>query len=63
MDDHAARGMAAIGATVAAGAGLAQRSFLRLFGIDPRDVTGAGAFGWRLFAVRTGYLSLQKMTS
>ena len=49
--------MAKIGATVAVGAGLAPHSFLRLFGIKPRDVTGAAAFGWRLFAVRTAYLS------
>ena len=28
-----------------------------MFGIAPREVTGAAAFGWRLFAVRTGYLS------
>ena len=50
--------MAAIGATVAGGAGLAPRSFLRMFGIDASEVTGAAAFGWRLFAVRTGYLSV-----
>ena len=57
MSDAAARGMAGIGATVAVGAGLAPRAFLRLFGIARRDVTGATAFGWRLFAVRTAYLS------
>jgi hypothetical protein len=49
--------MAAVGATVAAGTGLAPRQFLRLFGIDPSEVTGAAAFGRRLFAVRTAYLS------
>ena len=49
--------MALIGAAVASGAALAPRPFLRLFGIAPEEVTGAAAFGWRLFAVRTGYLS------
>lgn len=49
--------MAAIGGTVAVGSALSPRAFLRLFGIHPGDVTGAGAFGWRLFAVRTAYLS------
>ena len=53
--------MAGIGATVAVGAGVAPRSFLRLFGIAPRDVTGAAAFGWRLFGVRTAYLSALAM--
>jgi hypothetical protein len=55
--ETAARGMAGIGATVAAGSALAPRPFLRLFGIGPREVTGAAEFGWRLFAVRTAYLS------
>jgi hypothetical protein len=49
--------MAAIGATVAAGMAISPRTFLQLFGIDADEVTGAGALGWRLFAVRTGYLS------
>jgi len=61
VTDNATRGMAAIGAGVAAGAGLAPREFLRLFGIAPEEVTGAAAFGWRLFAVRTGYISLLAM--
>jgi hypothetical protein len=50
--------MAAIGAGAALGAGLAPRTFLRAFGIPAAEVTGAAAFGWRLFAVRTGYLSV-----
>lgn len=49
--------MAGIGATVALGAGLSPGRFLRLFGISSREVTGPAAFGWRLFAVRTAYLS------
>jgi hypothetical protein len=28
------------------------RTLLRLYGVDRRELTGAGAFGWRLFAVR-----------
>lgn len=57
MDDAAAKGMAGIGAGVAVASAVAPRTFLRLFGIAPREVTGAAAFGWRLFAVRTAYLS------
>src|SRR3712207_4342917 len=49
--------MALIGATVAAASAISPRTLLRLFGIEPREVTGAAAFGWRLFAVRTAYLS------
>ena len=53
----AARGMATIGAAVAAGTALSPRRFLRVFGIAPADVTGAAEFGWRLFAARTAYIS------
>jgi hypothetical protein len=53
--------MAAIAATVALGAGLAPAQFLRLFGVDSREVTGVATFGWRLFAVRIGYLSARAM--
>ncbi len=49
--------MAAIAGTVAAGAALSPRHLLRPFGVTPREVTGAAAFGWRLFAVRTAYLA------
>ncbi len=49
--------MAGIAGTVAAGAALSPRLFLRPFGVAPREVTGAAAFGWRLFAVRTAYLA------
>jgi len=61
MEDRAAQGMAAIGATVAASSALAPVQFLRAFGIDRREVTGAAVFGWRLFAVRTAYLSALAM--
>jgi hypothetical protein len=57
VTDLAGRGMAAIGCTVAAGSALSPQAFLRLFGIEPDQVTGAAALGWRLFAVRTGYIS------
>jgi hypothetical protein len=49
--------MAGIGGAVAVAAGASPRTFLRPFGIAPREVTGAAAFGWRLFAVRTAWLS------
>lgn len=49
--------MESIAALVAVGAGMAPRRFLRLFGVPGREVTGAAAFGWRLFAVRTAYLT------
>jgi hypothetical protein len=58
MGDLEARGMAAIGGTVALASAARPRAFLRMFGIAPREVTGAAAFGWRLFAVRTAYLSV-----
>jgi len=61
VDDRAAQGMGAIGATVALGAGLAPARFLRLFGIDSREVTGVATLGWRLFAVRIGYLSARAL--
>ena len=49
--------MAAIGTTVAVGSAVSPRAFLRPFGVPPHDVTGAAALGWRLFAVRTAYIS------
>lgn len=49
--------MAAIGATVSIASALAPRPFLRLFGVPPAEVTGAGVLGWRLFAARTAYIS------
>jgi hypothetical protein len=55
--DLAAKRMAAVGGGVAAVSALSPRTFLRVFGFGPQEVTGAAAFGWRLFAVRTAYLS------
>jgi hypothetical protein len=55
---RAALGMAAISGGAALGSALSPRTFLRLFGIAPDEVTGAAEFGWRLFAVRTGYLGV-----
>lgn len=49
--------MAAIGGGVAVASMISPRRFLRIFGIAPDEVTGAGAFGWRMFAVRNAYLS------
>ena len=58
MTDANTRGMAAIGGTVAVLTAISPRTFLRPFGIPPEQVTGAAAFGWRLFAVRTAYISV-----
>jgi len=49
--------MAAIGLGVGIGAALSPAALAGLYGIPPREMTGAGAFGWRLFGVRTVYLS------
>ena len=54
--EQAARAMAVLAGAVALGAATSPRRFLRPFGIAPQEVTGAAAFGWRLFAVRTAYL-------
>lgn len=48
--------MAAIAGGVATASALSPRAFLRLFGVDPDEVTGAAEVGWRLFSVRTAYL-------
>lgn len=57
MGERAARGMSSIGFAVALASAASPDNFLRVFGVPGRDVTGAAAFGWRLFAVRTAYLS------
>ena len=43
----AARAMAAIGGAVAAASAAAPQTFVRAFGIPPREVTGAATLGWR----------------
>ena len=48
--------MAAIAGGVAMASAVSPRTFLRIFGVPPEEVTGAAELGWRLFAVRTGYL-------
>ncbi len=50
--------MASIGLAVGGAAAASPETMLRLFGIDRREVTGAAAFGWRMFAVRTLVISL-----
>lgn len=61
MNEEAARCMATIGAVVSTGVAVSPRTFLRPFGIQAEEVTGAGALGWRLFAARTGYLSARAL--
>lgn len=41
-----------IGLIVGVGALLFPRLLLRAYGVDPRELTGAGLLGWRLFAIR-----------
>lgn len=50
--------MAVLAGAVSVASAASPRAFLRAFGIAPREVTGAAAFGWRLFAVRTAYLGV-----
>lgn len=55
--ERAARAMTGLGGAVSLAAAVSPRALLGGFGIAPREVTGTAAFGWRLFAVRTAYLS------
>lgn len=41
-----------IGLIIGVGALLFPRLLLRAYGVDPRELTGAGLLGWRLFAIR-----------
>lgn len=59
--DPRTRVVAGIALAVAAGSTLAPAPFLRLFGIAPDQVTGAAAFGWRLFAMRNVYVGVQAL--
>ena len=54
MSRSEALGRATAGLTLVMGIGsaLSPRLFLRGLGVNPREVTGAGAFGWRLLAMR-----------
>jgi hypothetical protein len=51
------RATGALALAVGASATASPRHMLRLFGIAPREVTGAAAFGWRLFGVRTAFVA------
>ncbi|MBA2504976.1 MAG: hypothetical protein H0V29_03415 [Thermoleophilaceae bacterium] len=33
------------------------RTLMRAYGLSPEELTGASGFAWRLFAVRTLYIS------
>ena len=57
-EHHGEPGMATIGGRRGDGSAVAPRTFLGLFGIPGDEVTGTAAFGWRLFAVRTGLISV-----
>ncbi|PTL58277.1 hypothetical protein [Paraconexibacter algicola] len=52
---------AAVALAVAAGVTFAPTPFLRLFGIDAAEVTGAARFGWRLFAVRNVWVAVRAL--
>lgn len=58
---NSTQGMAAVGLSVGLGAALSPESVARAYGIPRSEMTGAGAFGWRLFGVRTVYLSARVM--
>jgi hypothetical protein len=53
--------MAGIAGTVAIGSAFAPRSFLRLFGIAPDEVTGAARLGLGLFATRNAYIAVNAL--
>ncbi len=46
------RTTAGIGVAVGLGALVAPARLLRLYGVNPNELGGAGELGWRLFAVR-----------
>jgi len=53
--------MAAVGLAVGLGAVLSPKAVVRAYGIPASGMTGAGAFGWRLFGVRTAILSARAL--
>jgi hypothetical protein len=55
------RAMAGIALAVAAGSLAAPQQLVRLYGVDPREMTGIGAFGWRLFAMRNVALGVRAL--
>ena len=57
MDDHDTserlyRGVAGFAFLIGIGALFAPKALVRLYGADPDQMTGVGAMGWRLFAIR-----------
>lgn len=46
------QGVAGFALLIGIGALLFPRTLLRIYGVDPSELGGAGALGWRLFAVR-----------
>jgi hypothetical protein len=46
------RGVAGFALLIGIGALLFPRTLLRIYGVDASELSGAGALGWRLFAVR-----------
>lgn len=61
VTDRATKTMAGIAGTVAIGSAFAPRSFLRLFGVAPDEVTGATRLGFGLFATRNAYIAVQAL--
>jgi hypothetical protein len=46
------RGVAGFALLIGIGALFAPKALVRLYGADPDEMTGLGAMGWRLFAIR-----------
>lgn len=59
--DPRTRAMAGVALVVAAAATAAPVRLLAAFGVAPADVTGAAAFGWRLFAMRNVWIAVQAL--
>lgn len=53
--------MIAVGGTVGLAAAVAPRLLQRAFGVPDEAITGAGQFGWRLFAARNLYLTARAL--
>lgn len=49
---------AAIGLSVGVAALIAPHRLVQAYGVDPDEMSGVGAFGWRLFAVRNVAIGL-----
>ena len=56
--EHLETAAAGIATAVGVAAALSPALLLRLFGVPAREVTGAAAFGWRLFAVRNLFVGI-----